>query len=138
MLENPFDDPKHKRERADMRPIIGAVLAAFICIVLVMIASYAWAAPKAQNPQECNVAADMAIVARSLSAEGIDRRKADTIMGHIYDVAESERGQQLMDAILATAYRMADTAPALFATELLGHCMRSGGDMDAMIGGTGT
>jgi hypothetical protein len=45
MLENPFDDPKHKRERAEMRPVIGAVLAAFICIVLVMIASYAYADP---------------------------------------------------------------------------------------------
>jgi hypothetical protein len=137
MLED-RDNYEDKRSREELRPVIGAILVALLTIVVAVVASYAYAAPKAQSPQECGVAADMAIVARSLAAEGIDRRKADTIMSHIYDVTDSERAQQLMNAILATAYRMTDTSPPNFATELLGHCMRSGGNMDAMIGGAGT
>lgn len=59
----------------------------------------------AQSAAECSIAADMAVVARALAEEGIEPEKAETIMRRIYDVAASRRGEELMQAILETAYR---------------------------------
>ena len=98
---------------------------------------------------ECGVAADMAVVAHSLAGEQIQRAKADAIMVRIYDVSESERGKELMRDILDAAYSAqknagasaggsastgATAASQKFAEELFATCMRSGGDMDTILG----
>ena len=54
---------------------------------------------------ECGIAADMAVVARSLAQEEIQRPQASSIMARIYDVSESDRGKELMKDILDAAYR---------------------------------
>jgi hypothetical protein len=107
------------------------------------------AAPRAQSPLECGIAADMAVVAKSLAAEKIDRPKADTIMQRIYDVSQSERGQQLMKEIVDAAYATGAAMPGSaaaggsaasgdsaqsFAENLYATCVKSGGDMDAVLG----
>lgn len=109
------------------------------------LASAAHAAPRAESALECGIAADMAIVAKSLAAESIDRAKADTIMARIYDVSSSERGKELMKEIVDAAYagpnaaaggsaqRFADT-PQKFAESLYATCLKSGGDMDPVLG----
>ena len=98
----------------------------------------AFAAPRAESAMECGIAADMAVVAHSLAHEQIQRRKADTIMARIYDVSHSERGQALMKEILDAAYVPAGpTAKATgqeFAETLYATCMKSGGDMDPVLG----
>ena len=92
---------------------------------------------------ECGVAADMAVVAHSLAGEQIQRAKADAIMVRIYDVSESERGKQLMRDIMDAAYSAQKDMSASaggtassqkFAEELFATCMRSGGDMDPILG----
>ena len=92
---------------------------------------------------ECGVAADMAIVAHSLAREQIARPTADAIMVRIYDVSESERGKQLMRDIMDAAYSGPQDAGAsaggtassqTFAEELFATCMKSGGDMDTILG----
>ncbi|MBV8032036.1 MAG: hypothetical protein JO035_11055 [Betaproteobacteria bacterium] len=93
----------------------------------------AWGAEQAQSPEECSVAADMAIVARSLAQEDIRPEKAQTIMARIYDVAESDRGQRLMQDILDAAYK-SRTPGSVFAQELFSTCMKTSGDMDPMLG----
>lgn len=96
------------------------------------------AAPRAESALECGIAADMAVVAHSLAHEQIQRQKADTIMARIYDVSHSERGQALMKEILDAAYVPAGpTAKATgqeFAETLYSTCMKSGGDMDPVLG----
>ncbi len=93
------------------------------------------AAEQAQSPEECGIAADMAIVARSLAHEAIQRPKADTIMQRIYDVKESERGQALMNDILEAAYKDDPSRPSqTFAEELFKTCMTTGGNMDPVLG----
>ena len=110
----------------------------------------AHAAPRAQSELECGIAADMAVVAKSLAAEAIERAKADTIMARIYDVSRSERGQQLMKEIVDAAYagaaggrnaaaggsapEAAPDAAQKFAQNLYATCVKSGGDMDPVLG----
>jgi hypothetical protein len=128
------------------RPLAIAALAAGLGA-----ATAVPAAPRAQSPLECGIAADMAVVAKSLAAERIDRPKADTIMARIYDVSQSERGQQLMKEIVDAAYATApspgsgaaaggsapnagpDSAQS-FAENLYATCVKSGGDMDPVLG----
>lgn len=116
-----------------------------------MIASAAQAAPRAESAMECGIAADMAVVAHSLATERIQRPQADAIMVRIYDVSESDRGKRLMRDIMDAAYRAKDggiTAPNAssggtsssgpsgqkFAEDLFATCMKSGGNMDNMLG----
>jgi len=105
-------------------------------------ASSSFAAPRAQSAEECGIAADMALVAQSLAREEIQPAKARAIMARIYDVAESERGKALMKDILEAAYtRSAATGGTAdgrvaqkFAEELFTACMKSGGNMDTVLG----
>ena len=100
----------------------------------VALATGTGAAPRAESALECGIAADMAVVAHSLAKEQIVRTKADTIMARIYDVSQSDRGKQLMKDILDAAYISKGPSSQEFAEELYGTCMKSGGDMDPVLG----
>jgi len=98
-------------------------------------ASSAFAAPKAESATECGIAADMAVVARSLAEEEVQRPQAGAIMARIYDVSESTRGKELMKDILDAAYRSGDgNSSQKFAEELFSACMKTGGNMDTVLG----
>lgn len=112
-----------------------------------MATAMAQAAPRAESAMECGIAADMAVVAHSLAQEQIQRERADAIMGRIYDVSYSDRGRQLMRDITDAAYRATQggiAAPSSgataggsgqkFAEELFATCMKSGGNMDPLLG----
>jgi hypothetical protein len=102
---------------------------------LLFSAACATAAPRAQSALECGVAADMAVVARSLAQEQVQQPQAVAIMSRIYDVAASERARQLMDDILAAAYSGAQQRSSRkFAEELFSACMKTGGNMDTVLG----
>ena len=93
------------------------------------------AAPKAESAAECGIAADMAVVARSLAEEQVQPRQASAIMARIYDVSDSDRGRELMKDILDAAYRKEmSTTSQNFAEELFMACIKSGGDMDTILG----
>jgi lipopolysaccharide export LptBFGC system permease protein LptF len=120
-----------------VKPVAAALLAA------ALFASAAQAAPRAQSAMECGVAADMAVVAHSLARERIERAKADAIMVRIYDVSESDRGKELMRDIMDAAYSVRDDSGASaggtasgqkFAENLFSTCLKSGGDMDNVLG----
>jgi hypothetical protein len=120
-----------------VRSVVAALVAGAFCV------SAAHAAPRAQSAMECGVAADMAVVAHSLAREDIQRQKADAIMGRIYDVSESDRGKELMRDIMDAAYGAQRDANASsggtaagqrFAEHLFATCMKSGGDMDNVLG----
>jgi hypothetical protein len=97
-------------------------------------ASAAFAAPKAESAMECGIAADMAVVARSLAEEEIQRPQAGAIMARIYDVSESARGKELMRDILDAAYRSNGSNSQKFAEDLFTACMKTGGNMDNVLG----
>ena len=112
--------------------------AVFIGIAAFAAATGSLAAPRAESALECGIAADMAVVAHSLAHEQIQRQKADIIMARIYDVAQSERGQALMKEILDAAYvptgPVAKATSQQFAQTLYSTCIKSGGDMDPVLG----
>ena len=111
-----------------MKFVCGVVLGGMI------VSSAAWAAPRAESALECGIAADMAVVAHSLAREEVQQPKAGAIMSRIYDVAQSERGRQLMKDILAAAYASTGASSQKFAEDLFATCMKSGGDMDPLLG----
>lgn len=104
------------------------------------LSSAALAAPRAESALECGIAADMAVVAHSLAKEEVQRAKADTIMARIYDVSQSDRGKELMKDILDAAYAPPNAAAGgsassqKFAEDLFATCMKSGGNMDPVLG----
>ena len=100
----------------------------------IALATGASAAPRAESALECGIAADMAVVAHSLAKEQIQRTKANTIMARIYDVSNSDRGKELMKEILDAAYISKGPSSQEFAEELYSTCMKSGGDMDQVLG----
>jgi hypothetical protein len=115
------------------RSLAAAALAAGLAA-----ASSSHAAPRAESALECGIAADMAVVAKSLAAEAIERAKADTIMERIYDVSQSDRGKELMKEIVDAAYAGGSAAAGgtaqNFAESLYATCLKSGGDMDPVLG----
>ena len=117
-----------------MKTALATALTAALAVTATLQASPASAAPRAESAQECAIAADMAIVAHSLAREQIQRAKADTIMARIYDVTQSDRGKELMKDILDAAYVSGVPAGQKFAEELYATCMKSGGDMDPVLG----
>ena len=104
-------------------------------VIALLSSSAALAAPRAESALECGIAADMAVVAHSLAKEQIQRAKADGIMTRIYDVAQSDRGRALMKEILDAAYIAKAASGQKFAEELFATCMKTGGDMDPVLGG---
>ena len=96
------------------------------------------AAPRAESAVECGIAADMAVVAHSLAKEEVQRPKANLIMARIYDVAESERAKEIMAEILDAAYNTSTAAAGgsgqKFAEDLFTACMKTGGNLDTVLG----
>lgn len=96
------------------------------------------AAPRAESAVECGIAADMAVVAHSLAKEAVQRPKASQIMARIYDVSESERAREMMKEILEAAYSTSSAAAGgsgqRFAEELFATCMKTGGNLDTVLG----
>ena len=106
----------------------------YLLIAGLLAAGTASAAPRAENALECGIAADMAVVAHSLAREDVQRPKASQIMARIYDVAESERGKEIMKEILEAAYAGSGGSAQKFAEDLFAACMKSGGNLDTVLG----
>jgi lipopolysaccharide export LptBFGC system permease protein LptF len=108
-------------------------------LAAVLYLTGAHAAPRAESAVECGIAADMAVVAHSLAREEVVRPKANQIMGRIYDVSSSDRGREIMKEILDAAYAQSTAAAGggtgqKFAEELFAACMKSGGNLDGVLG----
>jgi len=109
-----------------MKTLLAVLLGAFAASTL--------AAPKAESAVECGIAADMAVVARSLAEEDVQRPQAGAIMARIYDVSESARGKELMKDILDAAYRTNGATSQKFDEDLFAACLKTGGNMDTILG----
>lgn len=125
-----MDDDLGELEYVNTAKWLGVAIAVLLVIAW---SSVAFAAPRAENAQECTIAADMAVVARALAEERVEQPAAEQIMRRIYNVSPSVRGQELMRTILDTAYREQQSASA-FANKLYLACMVTGGNMDQVLG----
>lgn len=90
-------------------------------------------APEVKNAEECYWLGDLAVVARSLSATDVSRRKANAIIRRIYDI-KSERVEELAGLILEQAYRERTDSAREFGQRLYRLCTRNGGNVDELLG----
>jgi hypothetical protein len=123
----------------DLGSFESETTAKWLAIAIVVLLAAAWtsvalAAPRAENAQECTIAADMAVVARALAEERVEQPTAALIMKRIYNVSPSPRGQELMSTILDTAYREKQSSASAFANKLYLACIVTGGNMDEVLG----
>jgi len=103
--------------------------------LLLTSTNVALAQTRLESAEECGVAADMAIVARSLAEEEVQAPKAATIMERIYNVAESQRGSVLMKEIIDAAYtKTPEVTSRKFAEELFMTCLKTGGNLELVLG----
>ena len=82
---------------------------------------------------ECGIAADMAIVARSLAQEAIKLPQAGAIMARIYDVSDSAR-DEADERHSRRRLRQRNDSSQKFAEDLFTTCMKEGGNMDTVLG----
>ena len=132
-----------------------SVVTATVLAAAGAFASSAYAAPRAESAMECGIAADMAVVAHSLATEQIQQPQASAIMARIYDVSASDRGKEMMKDIIAAAYvksgslkqdnaaaggsapttgSSSGSASQKFAEELFATCLKTGGNLDPVLG----
>lgn len=116
------------------RLFVGFVLWAVALALLLAILSIrdAHAAPRAQTQDECMVFADMALVARALAIERVDKTTTVKAVARIYDLPDL-RLVQIAAAVIELGYRdkreAKDMAAALGRT-----CLTTGGNMDSILG----
>lgn len=105
----------------------------FAAVLFVLAPPVALSAPKAQSPQECAMLADLALVARAAAKHQVERATLEAMLPDIYSIGTQD-GLTLAALIVSAAYAAVDVEPSTFAKSLGGICMRSGGDMDAILG----
>ncbi len=87
---------------------------------------------RAQSPTECQLFADIAIVARALVENKISEDQQRPVLDAIYQ-PDNTRAHTVVGAILDGARRAADPAPN-WATALSKHCMQRAGHIKEFLG----
>lgn len=105
-----------------------------LALALSLGISAAIAAPKAQNARECQLYAELALVAAAAAKHGVERERLEAMLLEIYGFSEQEL--QVARAIVDVVYRTPDVAgsPQAFARLLGDTCVRTRGDMDSILG----
>jgi hypothetical protein len=116
------------------RPARRIVTTIAIALALAMILPAAWAAPRVPK-ESCAAVMDYAGTASSAAAAGVDRAKADVMLGFIYTRGDDE-GERLKKLVADAAYRMVGEYkhPIAFITAIGRNCMFNGGNLDAILG----
>ena len=116
------------------KPARRIVTTIVIALALAMILPAAWAAPRVPM-ESCAAVMDYAATASSAAAAGVDRAKADVMLGFIYTRGDDD-GERLKKLVADAAYRLvADYKhPIPFITAIGRACMFNGGNMDAILG----
>ena len=122
------------------RWIVRTAIAVIAGLALALLTLPLWAAPRAQNRQECAYLWDAALVARALALGGVRHEQAAAVMHQVYGVlnaprdADDERLGEIVRSI-TNAAQAADTKTASeFAARIGNTCMSRGGDMDSIFG----
>ena len=83
------------------------------------------------SQEGCSVIADVALSSRALARNNVVKDAALPILTDVYDVSVHPYIGEIMDA----TYRENEQRTAKkYATDLLGHCLRYGGDLEKFFG----
>jgi hypothetical protein len=87
---------------------------------------------RAQNPNECRLFADIAIVARAMVEKRVDEAQQRPVLDAIY-LPESKRDTTVISSILSAA-RRAEQPAADWASALVNHCLQKAGHLESFLG----
>jgi hypothetical protein len=102
-------------------------------VVLALFTTSAIATPRVKSAEECVAFADLALVASTLAKHGIDKDRASAMLPDMYNLTTDD-AQIIAKDIVNAAYRPGHSEPKEFANKLGTQCMRSGGQLDALLG----
>lgn len=105
----------------------------FALIALALVTTSAVATPRVKSAEECVAFADLALVASTLAKHGIEKDRASAMLPDMYNLA-SDDAQTIAKDIVNAAYRPGHSEPKDFANKLGAQCMRSGGQLDPLLG----
>lgn len=120
--------------RIDSRGILGGLIGG-VLVAAALGAGVAQAeedVTRAQNPTECQLFADIAIVARALVENKISEDQQRPVLDAIYQ-PDNNRASSVVGAILDGARRANDPAPN-WANALSKHCMQRSGHIKEFLG----
>jgi hypothetical protein len=105
----------------------------YALIALALFTTAAAATPRVKSAEECVAFADLALVASTLAKHGIAKERASAMLPDMYNLA-SDDAQTIAKDIVNAAYRPGYSEPKDFANKLGAQCMRTGGQLDALLG----
>lgn len=109
-----------------MKPVLRLVVASF----LIFCVQPGGAAPKAQDGEECYMAADMLLSARAMAESGVPEKTIRAALARMYT---REHVAKWADDLVKHALR--STSSAKDATgELLRQCVERRGNVDGLLG----
>ena len=131
------EDAKHDRWVTRDRVMFWLVV--FFIVAPLIYAAKAWAAPKAQGPQECVLYADMSLVVAANAKNGIPRASTIKTLPDIYRLTTPE-SREIARLIVIWLYDKTDPSTIdanALASGFAEECMKRGGDMDRFLVGVG-
>jgi hypothetical protein len=110
-----------------MKRAVGVVIA----VGLLLGAQGAWSAPRDSGP-DCSAFSEVALLARALAEERIDKPRAQAILKRVYNLPD-EPARKLARQVLESAYRDSST-PADFAVNFETVCIVKRGETSSLPG----
>jgi hypothetical protein len=111
------------------RSVVGSVVA---CAMLACGVVQADDATRANNPAECELFADIAIVARALVENQVDEKQQGPVLEAIY-APNNSRAKFVVESILGAA-RRAEQPALSWAGELSKQCLQREGSIKQFLG----
>ncbi|MSQ18116.1 MAG: hypothetical protein EXR39_00820 [Betaproteobacteria bacterium] len=105
----------------------------YALIALALLSTAAVATPRVKSAEECVAFADLALVASTLAKHGITKDHATAMLPDMHNLA-SDDAPAIAQDIVNAAYRPGHSEPKDFANKLGAQCMRTGGQLDGMLG----
>lgn len=110
-----------------MKRAVGVAIA----VGLLFGAPGAWSATRDSGP-DCSAFSEVALLARALAEEKIDKLRAQAILKRVYNLPD-EPARKLARQVLESAYRNTST-PAEFAVDFETVCIVKRGDTGSLPG----
>ena len=110
--------------------------AALLALAIFMLANAfpVLAAPQMRSEEECNLFADMALVARALAEQKIPEQQSLAVLASVYDSANHPKRVE-MALLLNAAASKSKTPAADFARAFNMVCVMGRGNIDGFFGG---
>lgn len=111
----------------------------FLLALFMFAVTVVWAAPRAANPNECVLYADVAATVRAMAMVDISEPDRARVLGRLYAVqpgadADAVKRMLTIMALINTAAERFPGDAAAFSGAISGACLENAGNMDSVLG----